>query len=290
MTDATKFPVDDELSAHFPWRHESELPTRILEKDDFSGMPNNFRARFVRRLVSCKELNMSMFDAIPIPFFTRGWEDELANNFLMAFGVALEELLFSLYRGSVPVMNDKGVISIDTSERTVVASEDERLLENNEYLNRMLDKSLIAKYQSFNADNHHLKLYIRPMEATLENIFAVPLLSREIVEMKPHLKGAYQRIEKAFTDKASFGDIKKMTYDLADEIGEEKASTRTVFADATIVCTEFFQVKDAQSGVVLQGMEDGREEEEVIHNVRFEVVTEKNDEDDGNNRKVGNWK
>jgi hypothetical protein len=117
-----------------------------------------------------------------------------------------------------------------------------------------------------------------------------PLLSREIVEMKPHLRGAYQRIEMAFTDKASFSEIKKMTYDLAEEIGNENASTRTVFADATIVCSEFFQVKDAQSGTVIQGMEDGHDDEEVIHNVRFEVVTEKNDVDDGRRRKVKNWK
>jgi hypothetical protein len=108
--------------------------------------------------------------------------------------------------------------------------------------------------------------------------------------MKPHLRGAYQRIEKAFSDKASFSEIKKMTYDLAEEIGDENASTRTVFADASIVCSEFFQVKDAQSGTVIQGMADEQEDEEVVHNIRFEVVTEKNDEDDGKKRKVGNWK
>jgi hypothetical protein len=37
----------------------------------------------------------------------------------------------------------------------------------------------------------------------------------------------------------------------------------------------------------MQGMDGGREEEEVIHNVRFEVVTEKNDDEDGKLRKVG---
>jgi hypothetical protein len=117
-----------------------------------------------------------------------------------------------------------------------------------------------------------------------------PLLSRDIVENKPHLRGAYQRIEKAFANKASFDEIKKMTYDLANEIGEENAFTRTVIADVTMVCSEFFQVKDGRSGIVLQGMEDGCEEEEVVHNVRFEVVTERNDGDDGKLRKVGSWK
>ena len=164
----------EELTAHFPWRHESDLPARFDAKDDFSGMPNNFRARFVRRLVSCKELNLSTFDALPIPFFARQWEEELAENFKMAFSAALEELLFSIYRGVVPVITDGGIISIDTSKRdAVTGSGDENLSVNNEYLRRMMDKDLIAKYQSFNADKSHLKLRIRPMEANLENIFAV---------------------------------------------------------------------------------------------------------------------
>lgn len=164
---------DDASTARFPWRHESRPSARLLEYDDLSGMPNNFRGRFVRRLVSCKELNLSPWDAIPIPFFARGWEEELANNFKSAFEYALEELLSSIYRGTVPVRRDGGVISIDTSER-VKASADANPIENNEYLYRMLDKRLIAKYQSIDADNHHLKLFIGPIKNTnLELIFTV---------------------------------------------------------------------------------------------------------------------
>ena len=83
--------------------------------------------------------------------------------------------------------------------------------------------------------------------------------------------------------------MKELTYELAEEIGEDDAFTRTVIADMTIYCSEFFQVKDKRSGLVVQGMEDGCEEEEVVHNVRFEVVTEKSD-DGESGRKVGSWK
>jgi hypothetical protein len=78
-----------------------------------------------------------------------------------------------------------------------------------------------------------------------------------------------------------------MTIDLANEIGGESAYRRTVIADVTIKCIEFLQVKDDLSGTVLQGMGDECEEEEVIHVVRFEVVTQKS-EDGG--RVIGNWK
>ena len=108
------------------------------------------------------------------------------------------------------------------------------------------------------------------------------------MEKKPNLRGGYQRIEQAFADKKSYATVKEMTYDLAREVGEDDAYTRTVIADATIECSEFFQVRDARDGVVVRGMEDGQEAEGVVHNVRFEVVTEKSD--DGMGRKVGSWK
>ena len=108
------------------------------------------------------------------------------------------------------------------------------------------------------------------------------------MEKKPNLRGGYQRIEQAFADKKSYATVKEMTYDLAREVGEDHAYTRTVIAAATIECSEFFQVRDARDGVVVRGMEDGQEAEGVVHNVRFEVVTEKSD--DGMGRKVGSWK
>jgi len=293
---------------HFPWRHESTPTARILENDDLSCMPNNFRARFIRRLVASKELNLPALQAIPLPFYTHEWETELAINFQTAFGFALEELLSSVFRGRVPVKNDDGGISIDTSMMNVVnnkeddednnplskrddANDDDtdNLLENNSYLKSMFDKKLLAKYQSINPDNLQLKLSVQPIESTLQSIFAVPLVTRAIVEKKPHLKGSYQRIETAFAERKSYDEVKKMTYDLAAEIGEDDAYNRTVIADALITCTEFFQLRDASSGELIHGMEDGSEPEEIVHNVRFEVITQK-DEEDRTMRKVGSWK
>merc|ERR1712087_1103957 len=105
-----------------------------------------------------------------------------------------------------------------------------------------------------------------------------PLITRDIVEKKPHLKGSYQKIEREFAERKSYSAVKKMTYDLAGEIGKDDAYRRTVIADALITCSEFYQLRDLSSGHIIQGMEDGSKEEEVVHNVRFEVTTEK-DED-----------
>ena len=281
----------------FPWRHEADPPSRISEHDDLSGMPNNFRSRFVRRLVACRELNLTPLDAISIPFYSRQWEDELANNFKGAFELALQELLKSVFHCKVEVNGDageQGVLSVDTSMKPDNTDDDgddkvdTNSVEDNAYLNQMLDKKLIEKF-NINTDNMHVKLSIKPIEGTLETIFAVPLLSREIVERLPHLEGAYQQIERTFEETKSYHEVKKMTFDLANEIGEEDAYTRTVIADCVIYCSEFFQVKDALSGLVIQGMDDDEPAEEVAHNVRFEVVTEKS-EDGGFGRKLNQWK
>ena len=152
-----------------PWRHESYPLLRIEEKNDYSNMPNNFRSRFVRRLVACRELNLSPLQAIPIPFFALNWESTLANNFKTAFELALIELLTSTFHDD-EVSHVKIGQSITYCNKKV---DNENSLEDNEYLNRMLDKNLIAKYQHINTNNLHLTLSINPIEANLESIFAV---------------------------------------------------------------------------------------------------------------------
>mmetsp|Transcript_9173 Transcript_9173/g.16584 ORF Transcript_9173/g.16584 Transcript_9173/m.16584 type:complete len:449 (-) Transcript_9173:560-1906(-) len=233
---STSTPVDK--VTNFPWRHSPVPPARILRNDDLSHMPNNVRARFVRRVVACKELNVNgtpWWNAVPLPFgMRREWERELANNFALAYGLAMEELLGSVCsrngggseegRGRVArVVNDGDGVSIDSSvacedgdggeddDEKVASSEggygDEvitKSLEGNSYLNSMLDKKLVERYSLLDPDKCSLKLTIRPMDAKLHSIFAVPLITRDIVEKKPHLKGSYQKIEKAFADSKSY--------------------------------------------------------------------------------------
>ncbi|KAL3790039.1 hypothetical protein HJC23_011395 [Cyclotella cryptica] len=222
---------------------------------------------------------------------------------MLAYGLALGELLQSVFQ--VPVSNDYVTISINSTtksnndapepERTNHLSDNNNhqdsntsLLTQNEYLNSMMDKTLLARYQLVDKNAIHLKLSIRPTSANLQHMFAIPLLTREIVERKPHLKGGYLRIEKEFEETKSYDRVREMTYALADEVGRDNFQ-RTVVAEAAIRCLEFFQVKDATTGEILRGMQDGEEEEEVVHVVRFEVVTDKR-QDGGPGREVGNWK
>lgn len=333
------------LPPTFPWRHSPTPPTRLLENDDYSGMPNNWRARYVRRLIAAKELNLSFWHVIPLPQLfgqQHEWEEELASNFSVAFSLAMKELMETLFdngehnnNSSVRYDEDEQRLSLEVTldsnnrDTTISSSSSSSLststedssddttseddptaensndsnmsLEDNAYLNSMMDQLLLQQYQhllDYNNNKHHhhhhhhhpisIHLSLKPINAQLKNIFAVPMLTREIVASKPHLKGGYQRLEKVFKETQSYNEVKQKTYELAEQVGLESAK-RTVIAEATVTCLEYFQVKDLESGRVLQGMEDDgvEEAEEVVHLVRFEMVTDRGE--DGK-REGGNWK
>jgi len=236
----------------------------------------------------------------------------LAGNFSVAFGLAMRELFETLFGddGGVVYNDDQQSLSLkatldcnhidtssdNTTEESFAKNDNTSIVENNNYLNLMMDQLLLQQYQHLH-NNHHLPqnnnhqkmsihLSIKPIKAQLQNIFAVPMLTRDIVASKPHLKGGYQRLERVFKETQSYNEVKQKTYELAEEVGLDSAK-RTVIAEATITCLEYFQVKDLESGRVVQGMEDGDEEEEVVHLVRFEMVTDRGE--DGK-REGGNWK
>ena len=217
-------------SVHFPWRHSATPLPRIQNNDDYSGAPNNARARFVRKLIAIQEMNLSFWDALPIlpallPGYRHEWERELSTNFEIAFRLALEELLCTLFSNLTLTLSDENhCVSIDTSkmmtrrkndaaaasveldanEKTTKTSESA----SNDYLSQMIDQTLLQKYQQLDLQHLQLKLTIKPIPdddsnapaVQLQNIFAVPMLTREIVNQKPHLKGAYQRLEKVYKE------------------------------------------------------------------------------------------
>ncbi len=152
----------------------------------------------------------------------------------------------------------------------------------------MMDKKLLAQFNQsiINREDYQIKCTIRPFQAELQHIFAVPVpgLTREVVEQKQYLKAAIYRLHNAYDENGFDENYFDMVTEFAKEIGHTK---RTVIAEASLKCKEFFQVKDKNTGQVVQGMEDDCEEEEVIHLVRFEVVT---DETERGEREIGSWK
>ena len=114
-------------------------------------------------------MNLSFWDALPIlpalfPGYRHEWERELSTNFEIAFRLALEELLCTLFsnNGSDGVVhNENQCISIDMSkmmnrknaaaelddnDETTKTSSQSASIINNDYLSQMIDQTLLQKY------------------------------------------------------------------------------------------------------------------------------------------------
>lgn len=85
----------------FPWRHDASLPDRVLQHNDFSGAfnPTARDPPILRKLIAARELNISAWDVLPIPFYKHDWEIQLALNFAVAFEFAIGELLGTVFQG-----------------------------------------------------------------------------------------------------------------------------------------------------------------------------------------------
>lgn len=264
------------------------LPTRVLEHNDFSGAynPTTRDPPILRKLIAARELNISAWNVLPVPFHKHEWEIDLANNFAVAFEFAMAELLRTLFQ--VTVKNEDGAVSTSGNYTNNISKDNVHVHppKENEYLCGMMDKKLIHQYQ-VNPENLMLNFSLQPIEAELQHIFAVPVpgLTRDIVEDNPYLRGAIYRLHTAYDENGFDEDY----FDLLTDFAKHGPERRTVVAEAVIKCKEFFQVKDAHTGLVIQGMEDGTEEEDVAHIVRFEVVTDES-EDGGEREIIGNWK
>eukprot|EP00985_Skeletonema_marinoi_P033321 scaffold41018_cov146-Skeletonema_marinoi.AAC.4 len=270
-----------------PWRHDPSLPERVLQHNDYSGAfnPTARDPPILRKLIAARELNISAWDVLPIPFYKHDWESDLATGFAVAFEFAVGELLGTLFR--VSVNDENGVVTIDSSQGSSNSSPT-TTIDNNEYLKNMMDKKLLAQFNQsiINPEDYQIKFSLRPFQAELQNIFAVPVpgLTRDQVEEKQYLKGAIYRLHNAYDENGFDENYFDLVTEFAKEVGYSK---RTVIAEASVKCKEFFQVKDKNTGQVIQGMEDDCEEEEVIHLARFEVVT---DEAERGERVIGAWK
>mmetsp|Transcript_31935 Transcript_31935/g.68965 ORF Transcript_31935/g.68965 Transcript_31935/m.68965 type:complete len:437 (-) Transcript_31935:126-1436(-) len=299
----------------FPWRHAPTLPDRVLAHNDYSGQfnPTTRDPYILRKLIAARELNVSAWNVLPIPFYRHEWECDLANGFAVGFGFAVEELWRSLFR--VPVKNENGIISIDSSTQTTSitdhissssSSSSPNKDDNNEYLLGMMDKKLLREYQTLvNPTDVHFKFSLEPIASRLQHLFAVPVpgLTREIVEDNPYVRGSIYRLHSSYEENGFDERYFDMLTDFA-KYNNDARDKRTVIAEAAITCLEFFQVRDRASGRLVMGMEDDDDDgergrgEEVVHIVRFEVVTEEKswdndngDDDDGNERReIGNWK
>ena len=154
----------------------------------------------------------------------------------------------------VPVKNENGTISVDTSTRDkhtdLIGEEKVHLIQDDDYLCGMMDRKLINEYQ-INPENFKLKFSLQPTEAVLQHIFAVPVpgLTRAIVENDPYLRGAIYRLHTAYYENG----FDEHYFDLLTDFAKHGPDKRTIIADAVITAQDLYTTLWRHAQEVLTG-------------------------------------
>jgi hypothetical protein len=168
----------------------------------------------------------------------------------------------------------------------------------------MLQQSLRNLYQSARQHSHPNKINILlrtlPISASIESMFPIFGLSRNLVQNHPNLRHSYRNLVKEIQRKeqemgSKLNPIQVGTIimngflslmDQSAKLSPNGKGVITIIAQVSIQCQEVFCVKDVETGEILQG--DGQSRE-VTHLVRFEIVLRENFDKGPWDMEIGRW-
>ena len=146
---------------------------------------------------------------------------------------------------------------------------------------------------------YQITLETTPLNAQIETLYFVPVLTRQHVDAKSHFKGSFQKLlaelaYKRHFEQSNFMELIQHFHDAIFHLNERLPKkwydadcyAVTIVAQVSILCSERFQVKHVETGEILQGSHDGKEQD-VVHLVRFEMVNIVNEH--GNLVEMGSW-
>lgn len=319
--------------AAFPWRHSPDPLPRLCLPDSsgiyepagprgFAGLRSDSISRFIIQVWAARLMNVSWLEIVLAP---KSWETCLANNCAVAFRTCLGCLFSNIFCVPLQSIVLKGetnfgcdpLISYDSDAYHKNHSnmhsqaygdinvDDELDVINDATLLQMLDSKLLDLYQQQSKSSKpalSVLLQMQVLSAKLENLHAIPLLTREIVQHNPGLRGSIQEIitntviKNQVQQKSFLETIHNATEELealAQKIisctndscadgssfsdADENVIAYTIVAQITIFCKEKFRTIDVLTGECVQG--DRNANERIVpHLIRFERVTKYNTE------------
>ncbi len=299
---------------------------RLENLDDLSGSPNNLRSRFQRKFMSAREMKTPLWDIFITRgwekelAFNCSWafQNALAAILSKFFGVPLSSIENN---GSSVKLNLIGFpdnlarnsvsekLESDEELEDEIIDLDQDDVARDAYLNAMVEENLVQyfmknKFNDLEGPNtatevssssetdpeknraFDILFYLEPIGSRLENIFFVPILTRDDVKQNESLRGGYQKIESCYRETGDVRLLVAKSRELITRVQDSvsKGLKGSIIMDISIDCLEKFYVKDRAEGKMLQGSES---EKQVTHLVRFEMQTSKGD--NSRDRELGSW-
>lgn len=258
-------------------------------------------------LYVCKEMGIPLWKAL----LTTGWQDELSKQFAWSFNTSVAALVSGRFQVPIDsvVQEESGGIQFEMNMETPdggsssteddnnlegEANNDERRTEsessvpsnddidvgNDGMLRGMLEEKLYDLYMGankFGSKQMQVKLKTRPIAWRLVGGSVIPFVTREDVKRKPELRGALRDLQdqlRSNSEIRSANDLGRLMSDAKQWFQNETGHNewRTIVLQIAIHCAETFYVRDIETNAIIQGNENGTEQE-VLHLVRFEMVT-----------------
>ena len=138
---------------------------------------------------------------------------------------------------------------------------------------------------------YQIRLETHPLFARIDGIYIVPGVTRENANAKPNLVGSWDKIWVNYKKSGSFHQYVQDIINLFQEAsGTSEHMDVTIVMNVSILCDELFQVRDLESGQVIQGQttfssdvdtntdtdadanDSSLKPQNVIHEVQFEKV------------------
>lgn len=274
----------------FPWRHETVenmIPRFTPGTLEFAN--DRIRARQLGQdLLSWVFLGMPWFRK-------KAWHTDLANSCAWSFTQAVGGILSNVYsinpQQILGADDDEGKIdftfplnenNFNNFNDTDVNNENTSGKLDNNNLETMMSRPLRNLYQAahqYGHDHLSIRLQTEPVKAVLHSVFCFPFLTREAAENDPLLLKQILLLDGMDRFKLVRNHIES-EYVLHNEL------RTTIEIQVAISCNERFQVIDRNTGVVVQGSNDGLIREGIIHVVRFEMTVVSSPDE---HARLGNW-
>jgi hypothetical protein len=266
----------------FPWRHEEDLLPRFIP-----GTPEYLKD--LRVPSTFRSITAGCF--LNVPWYqlllsgNAAWEEDIAHSTSWAFAQAVAGVVSDVYK--VPLadiaLDDKVHFQFPPPEAEggpVVEEEGDKKTDSSAS-ESMLARSLRNLFTSAHESGKHqlqIRLEMQPKSTKFYSLFALPFVSRAAVEKDPKLlENTYRNMALMRTSpREGFQNVIEAVE--RDSKRDGKLST-TIEVQVLVECDEIFQVVDLDTGVVLQGHEDGLVRS-VVHLVRMEKTVETYDNDE----------
>ena len=291
----------DKIKPLFPWIHSTEPLDRLIPgTQDYFRKGNLLGAGLTSSNPKMDTLATALL-FLDVPWykflFFKQWKRDLAEDMSWAFSQGVAGILSNVYRlpFDTVVIDDSSLafnhsLSSQTGENdnnnnsSFVADDD---------LGYMVQSSLRSLYESASQcgkDQIQVRLECKPTgDAKLVNLFVFPFLSRRAMKGSPGLKGKYEELLNLMTVSAQ--SALPVYQELIQDFLHGGHVDSTVICQVLVECDEIFWVKDLNTGLTIQGYEDGKIRK-VWHLVRFECVVETFPKQEGFlpfQHKQGNW-